>query len=325
MTETPQESEQQARPSGVAPADSRAPHRPISRFVDETLTPYLYIAPFFVIFGLFGLFPLLFNGWVALHNWNPIGAQKWVGLDNFARLAQDPRFWNSLYNTVSILVLSSVPMLVSALGLASVLNQSLLRGKTFFRMSLLIPNVTSALAVGVVFTSIFGSQFGLLNYVFEALGGPRIDWAAGSLSSHIAIATMVAWRWTGYTVLIFLAAMQAIPRELYEVAELDGASALRRLVHVTVPALRPTLIFVVILTTIGSLQIYAEPLVFGGNQFGATGGPERQFQTVVMFLYEQGFQNFRFGYAAAIAWALFIAILVLSTINLAATRRIATE
>lgn len=316
---------QQARPARAAPDSSPTVRRSRSSFRREKATPYLYIAPFFVIFGLFGLFPLLFNGWVSLHNWNPIGAQSWVGLDNFTRLVHDPRFWNALFNTVSILVLSSIPMLSAALALASVLNQRLLFGKTGFRMSLLVPNITSALAVGIVFTSIFGTQFGLLNYLIEALGGPRIDWAAGALSSHIAIATMIAWRWLGYTVLIFLAAMQAIPRELYEVADLDGASALQRLVNVTIPALRPTLIFVVILTTIGSLQIFAEPLVFGGNQFGITGGPERQFQTVVMFLYEQGFSNFRFGYASAIAWALFLAILVLSTFNLMVTRRISTE
>jgi cellobiose transport system permease protein len=311
------------RPSGAASRDSGTPHRP--RRWRESATPYLYISPFFIIFGLFGLFPLLFNGWVSLHNWNPIGAQTWAGLDNFARLARDPRFWNALANTISILVLSSVPMLAAALALASILNHRLLLGKTFFRMSLLVPNITSALAVGVVFTSIFGTQFGLLNYAFEVLGLPRIDWAAGSVSSHVAIATMIAWRWTGYTVLIFLAAMQAIPRELYEVAELDGASPLRRLRSVTIPALRPTIVFVIILTTIGSLQVFSEPLVFGGNQFGVTGGAERQFQTVVMFLYEQAFATFRFGYAAAIAWTLVFVILVLSLVNLAMSRRIATD
>jgi cellobiose transport system permease protein len=323
LLDTAHQPQDQARPSGAA-SDSRSRRRASARLA-ETATPYLYIAPFFIIFGLFGLFPLLFNGWVSLHDWNPIGAQPWVGLNNFVRLANDPRFWNALFNTISILILSSIPMLTAALGLASILNQRLLMGKTFFRMSLLVPNITSALAVGVVFTSIFGTQFGLLNYLFEVVGLPRVDWAANSLSSQIAIATMVAWRWTGYTVLIFLAAMQAIPRELYEIAELDGASALRRLVNVTIPALRPTIIFVVILTTIGSLQIFAEPLVFGGNQFGITGGAERQFQTVVMFLYEQAFTNFKFGYAAAIAWTLFIIILVLSLVNLTAARRIASD
>lgn len=287
------------------------------------ITPYLFVAPFFVVFVGFGLFPLVFNGWIALHSWNPPSSGPYVGLAHFRQLWDDPRFWNALQNTAWILVLSAVPQTIVALGLAHVLSQPFLRAKTFFRMSLLVPNVTSTIAVGVVFTSIFGRDYGLINWLLSSVGIDRIDWQAGSFSSHVAIATMVGWRWTGYTTLLLLAAMQAIPRELYEAAELDGASPLRRLVHVTIPQLRPALIFISILTTIGGLQIFAEPLVFGGTDLGISGGSNRQFQTVVLFLYEQGFQNFNFSYAAAIAWMLFLIILLVSLVNFALVRRIA--
>jgi cellobiose transport system permease protein len=284
--------------------------------------PYLYIAPFFVVFATFGIFPLFFNGWVALHSWNPPNVGPYVGLANFTRLVHDPRFWNAVENTFEILFLSAVPMLSIALLLAHNLNEPLLRGKTFFRMSLLVPNVTSTIAVGVVFTSIFGRDFGLINFVLTHLGFQRIDWAAGSWSSHVAIAAMIAWRWTGYSTLLLLAAMQAIPRDLYEAAQLDGAKSFRRLIHITIPQLRPALIFISLLTTIGGLQVFAEPLVFGGANQGITGGSGRQFQTVVLFIYEQGFFNFDFSYAAAISWMLFVIILVASLINFAFVRRI---
>jgi cellobiose transport system permease protein len=287
------------------------------------IAPYLYIAPFFIVFATFGVFPLFFNGWIAVHSWNPPNVGPYVGLANFTRLVHDPRFWNALKNTFAILFLSSVPMISIALGLAHVLNEPFLRGKTFFRMSLLVPNVTSTIAVGVVFTSIFGRDFGVINFVLTHLGLHRIDWAAGAFTSHIAIAAMISWRWTGYTTLLLLAAMQAIPRDLYRAAMLDGASSFRRLVHITIPQLRPALIFIALLTTIGGLQVFAEPLVFGGANIGITGGSARQFQTVVLFVYEQGFFNFDFSYAAAISLMLFVIILVASLINFAVVRRIA--
>lgn len=295
-----------------------------NRLTENRVAPYLYVAPFFIVFVVFGLFPVIYNGWIALHDWNPLRPGRFIGIDNFSRLADDPRFWNALKNTISILILSAVPQTLLSLGLAFLLNEALLRARTFFRMSLLVPIVTSTIAVGVVFTSIFGRDFGVMNSALSLVGVDRIDWQRGILS-HIAIATMVVWRWTGYTTLIFLAAMQAIPRELYEVAALDGASRYRQLRDITVPLIRPTLVFMLIVTTIGGLQIFAEPLIFGGASLGVTGGSNRQFQTVVEFLYEQGFVNFKFGYGAAISWALFGVILIFSLANLVLVRRTARQ
>jgi cellobiose transport system permease protein len=296
---------------------------------DHKYSGYAYIAPFFIIFALFGLFPIIWTAWVSLREMSPLDG-IWggvsVGLDNFHRLLfEDPRFWNAVRNTFSIWLMSTIPQLLAALGLAHILNERLLKGKTFWRMSMLVPNITSVVAVAIIFSSIFGRDYGVANWVLESLGFSRIEWNAGVLSSHIAISMMVMWRWTGYNALIYLAGMQAIPKDLYESATIDGAGRWRQFVHVTIPQLRPTIIFTVIISTIGGMQIFAEPLILGGQGGGTTGGSARQFQTLTLFLYEQGFREFRFGYASAIAWLLFMIILIFSIVNYFISRRIATS
>lgn len=305
------------RPGRTTPAAPRRRRR-------GNLSPYLYIAPFFIVFGIFGLFPLLYTAYISLWDWNPIGDRAFIGMDNYTKLFADPRFWNATFNTLWIWVLSTVPQLLAALGLASVLNHALLRFRTGFRMAILVPNITSVLAVGIIFTQLFGRDYGMINWLISAVGGTPIDWQSGTLSSQFVIASMVMWRWTGYNALIYLAAMQSIPQSLYESAEIDGAGRLRQFVSITIPQLRPTIIFTVIISTIGGLQVFAEPLIFGG-QGGVTGGQNRQFQTLALFLYEQGFRNFEFGYASAIAWALFLLVAVLTVVNLKLSSRIASE
>jgi cellobiose transport system permease protein len=191
-------------------------------------------------------------------------------------------------------------------------------------MGVLLPNVTSIVAVTIVFTQLFGRDFGMVNWVLGLLGAGPVDWQANTWSSHLAIAVIVAWRWTGYNALIFLASMQAIPHHLYEAADLDGASQGQQFRRITVPMLRPTIIFTTLISTIGGLQIMAEPLLFASSQT-PTGGSDRQFQTIALFMYEQGFREFRFGYASAVAWTLCLLIVVVAVGNLLLTRRIADD
>jgi len=287
---------------------------------DMKFAPYLFIAPFFVLFAIFGAFPLVYTGWVSLHDWHLIGDHTFVGLANYTALFADPDFWNALKNTVGIFVLATVPQLVMALSVGNLLNRKI-RARTFFRMGVLIPNVTSVAAVGIVFGQLFARDVGLVNYVITLFGLDAVDWQANTWSSWIAIATMVDWRWTGYNTLILLGAMQAIPKDLYEAAELDGASPWQQFWRVTVPLLRPTLVFTVIISTIGGLQLFTEPVIFGNGRM--LGGSLGQFQTVAMYMYETAFQRFQYGYGAAIAWSLFGLIVVFSMINLLIVRRAA--
>jgi cellobiose transport system permease protein len=293
------------------------------RRADTKVSPYLYIAPFFILFAIFGIFPLLYTGWVSMTD-RTLLATEWsfIGLDNYRELLHDEYFWHAVVNTFGIFVLSTVPQLVLALVIAHVLNRSL-RVRTFFRMSILLPQVTSLVAVALIFSQLFGYRYGLVNYVLNQVGIENINWEAGRISSWIALSTMVTWRWVGYNALLYLAAMQSIPDELYEASAVDGARSWRQFIHVTIPMIRPTIIFTVIISTIGGLQLFTEPFLFQPVKSGATGGSARQYQTVAMYLYEKGFgQQFAFGYAAAIAWCMFLIIAVVAFVNFLLIRRI---
>jgi cellobiose transport system permease protein len=311
--------------SPAAHAKPPPPRQPLrdrlSRW-DVKASPYLYIAPFFVVFGIVGLFPLLYTAYVSLFHWkagddNP----NFIGLDNYKELFADSQFWNALENTVSIFLLSSIPQLIIAMMLAALLG-SRLRGATGWRVGVLLPYAASLVSLGIIFANLFGTKYGLVNGVLQTIGLDPVDWQANRFGSHVAIAIMVNWRWTGYNALIVLAAMQAIPKELHEAALIDGAGTWRRFFHVTLPLLKPTLVFVTITSTIGGLQIFTEPKLFdvsGANNGGST----HQFQTVTLYLYQSAFENFNLGYASAIAWVLFVVIVLIALVNFFLTGRLA--
>ncbi|WP_200210823.1 carbohydrate ABC transporter permease [Micromonospora coerulea] len=296
-------------------------HR-LSRF-DTRYSPYLYIAPFFLLFGVFGIYPLVYTGWVSLHDWDLLGAEHtFIGFDNYTQLMGDPDFWHSVVNTLGIFVISTVPQLLLALWLANLLNRQL-RARTTWRMTVLIPNVTSTAAVAIVFAVLFGREFGMINWLLDHVGVDAIDWKANRVASWVAISTMVDWRWTGYNALIFLAAMQAIPRDLYESASIDGAGRSRQFWSITVPLLKPTIIFAVIISTIGGLQLFTEPRLFNSGTNAIRGGPLRESQTVTMYMFENAFApHYNFGYGSAVAWLLFALIAVVAAINVLILRRL---
>ncbi|WP_312863429.1 carbohydrate ABC transporter permease [Spinactinospora alkalitolerans] len=289
--------------------------------LDVKSSPYLFISPFFVLFGIFGLFPLLYTVWVSLHDWSLIGGNEgFIGLDNYVRLFGDAKFWNALYNTLGIFAIAVVPQLLLALFLADTLNRRL-RMRNMFRMALILPYITSIAAVAIVFSQLFGTQFGLINYALEFFGVDPINWRGEKYASWAAIAVMIDWRWTGYNALIYLAAMQAVPKDVYEAAAIDGASRMRQFWQITIPMLRPTIIFTVIISTIGQMQLFTEPAVFdsGGAMAGGTQG---QFQTVMMLVFQEAFRYGNYGYGAAISWALFVLVIVFSLVNSLVTSRI---
>jgi cellobiose transport system permease protein len=290
---------------------------------DMRYMAYIFISPFFLLFAVFGIFPILFNGVVAFRSWRLDEPEKdgWVGLDNFDRLIHDGAFWNALYNTFGIFVLSTVPQLLLALLIANLLNRQL-RAQTWWRVSSLLPYITPVAASTLVFSVVFERDSGIANWVIESLGGSQIDWRADKLTSWIALATMVNWKWTGYNALIYLAAMQSVPRDLYEAAAIDGASPWRQLWRITVPMIRPVIIFTVVLSTIGGLQLFTEPMLFDQNVSAATGGSGGQWQTVAQLIYRVGWKNLNLGYAAAMSWALFLIIVIFAAINALVTNRL---
>lgn len=294
---------------------------------DTKFAPYTYVAPYFLLFGVFGLFPLLYTVWVSLQHRNLLdsGGAFFIGLDNYQQLLfADSYFWNAMGNTLSLWLLTTVPQIMFALAIAQLLNRKV-RTRTLFRMGVILPNITSVAAVTIIFAQLFGRDFGLINWVLELFGAGHIDWQAGTATSHVAIATMVVWRWTGYHALIFLASMQAIPPSLYEAATLDGAKGWQQFWRITVPLLRPQIIFSTIIATTGNMRLLAEPLLFNPGTAAATGGSDRQFQTAALYLYEQGFTNYDFGYSSAIAVVLAIATIIVAGLGYLVTKRIQTD
>jgi cellobiose transport system permease protein len=283
---------------------------------------YAYIAPFFLVFAAFSVYPWLDTAWVSLHDVSltTYDQQTWVGLGNYRNLFTNEFFWNALRNTLTIGIISTVPQLCLALGIAHLLNYKL-RGRTFFRVAMLMPYATSLAAATVIFIELFGYDYGLINwFVHDLLHLPRIDWQGNKWASQVAVGTIVTWRWTGYNALIYLAGMQTIDSALYEAAALDGASRWQQFRHVTLPGLRPTILFTIVVSTIGASQLFGEPLLFDPTH-QPNGGSSHQYQTLGLLMYQQGWSYDHLGLASATAWTMFVIIVVAVLVNMWLARR----
>jgi len=285
-------------------------------------TGYAYIAPFFVVFLAFSLYPWLDTAWVSLHDvrLSTYQDQTWIGLDNYRNLMENKYFWNAFANTVTIGVISTVPQLCMALGIAHLLNYQM-RGRTFFRVAMLMPYATSLAAATVIFLELFNKDLGIVNWVItNVLHLPAVDWQGSKWPSQIAVSAIVVWRWTGYNALIYLAGMQSIDNALYEAAAMDGASRWQQFIHVTIPGLRSTIVFTIVVSTIGAAQLFGEPLLY--DQTGQpNGGGDNQYQTLGLLMYQQGWANDRLGLASATAWTMFVIIMLAVGVNLLLARR----
>jgi len=282
---------------------------------------YLFISPFYILFIIFGLFPIVFSLYLSLQSWDGLDTMKFVGLRNFSLLMTDGEFWQSVGNTFIIWIESTVPMLLLALIIAFLLNAAFVKLRGFWRFTFFLPNVTSVVATTVLFGSFFSTKFGVLNWVLGKLGFGSIDWLNNNGWLQVAIAIMIIWRWTGYNAIVYLAGLQAVPEELYEAAKIDGASTTQIFFRITVPMMRPIILFTVILSTIGGMQIFTEPQILTGG----TGGPGLGGMTMVLYLYNQAFSSHLFGYSSAIAWVLFLIIIVFSLLNSVLVRRLSNH
>jgi multiple sugar transport system permease protein len=265
-----------------------------------------------VAFALFGLFPFVFSLGASFTDYSPIGlaAPKFVGVGNYSEAFHNADFWQALANT-GLFVIGTIPFTTAAaLGMAMAV-QPAFRGRTFFRVGFFLPSVVSIVVLSLVFKGLYAPD-GSLNAALTALHLPAPAWLQDPHTALPAIMFMDVWSASGYYMIIFLAGLEAIPRDLYDAARLDGATGWAAFRHVTLPLLRPTLAFVLIVNTIRSLQIFAEVFIM------TRGGPLGTTTTVVYHLYEQAFSRFRLGYASAIAWILFAISLVLALLQMRA-------
>lgn len=308
---------------------STAPPRATSRQMrwsnlQRRWAPYVFISPFFILFVIFGLYPTLFSLYMSFQSWSQTdgwGHWKFVGLENYTFTLTDPMFWRAMYNTVWLGVVSGLPQHLLAIPLAFVIHMGLSRFKTFISAVYFLPYITSTVAVALIFSTLFSTQKGVINQTIAYLNTlPLFGWFLPDepinwfLNSTIkwGIALVVIWKYTGWNTLLYLSAIQAIPRELYEAASVDGATRWQQFRFVTLPLLRPMMFFAVSLTIIGNMQLFEEPFVLlnGGASSATQGG-----QTVAMYMFRTAFEWLEMGTAASIAWLLFAFIAVLTIIN----------
>lgn len=277
------------------------------------LAPYLFIAPFFVGYAIFWAYPVMNGFWTSLHSeqFDP-GGQQWIGFANYRDLLTDDRFLHALRNT-SVYALGSILLIVPmALIIAMGLNVTWLRFRGVFRFAFLMPNVVSAAVIAIMFVLVLDMNYGVINtYIVEPVGLEPIDWLGSPRWSMPSLILLGLWRYVGINSLYFLVGLNNIPPELYEAAALDGAGRWRMFRDVTLPMLRPVMLFVVTIAIIGSFKLFAEPIIlFNGP------GPNDAALTVMTYLYITAFQSVRFGYAAAIGYSLVIIITVLAVLQL---------
>ncbi|HVQ93736.1 MAG TPA: sugar ABC transporter permease [Mycobacteriales bacterium] len=301
--------------SARRPAASHRTRGP--RRVWSFLPQYLAISPFFLVFLGFALVPVLFTLYLSFQRWDGIGDMHYVGLEQYRFLISDRTFWLALSNTLIIWVLATIPMLFIALVIAAMLN-STRRLTAFYRIAYFVPSVTSLVAIAIFFFAVFSSQFGLVNAALHAIGLPAVPWMSNPWTIKVVIALLMTWQWVGYNAIIYLAGLQAIPTELYEAARVDGAGPVQSFFRITIPLLRPIILFTVVVSTVTGLQSFTEPQVMFGSNASTnpnSGGPGQAGLTVMLYFYHQAFDNNDFGYGAAISWALFLVIMLIVAVN----------
>jgi lactose/L-arabinose transport system permease protein len=273
------------------------------------VAPYLFLAPFLTAFAIFWAWPIVYSLYLSFVNTRvrPWTFDPWF---NWGRLINDTTFWLALGNTMTILAVQVPLMLTLAVALAMAFDSDLLKLKGFYRFAFFAPLVLGAVPYSAVFRLIFNADFGVLNYGLASLGLPSVRWLFESTPAMVTIMIAMTWRWTGYNAIILLSGLQSIPRALYEAARIDGAGAWAQFWHITLPLLRPVLLFTFVLSTIGTLQLFTEPFLITNT------GPGGATETLVTYLYKQGFRNFNFGYASAIAYTVAIIAALFSVIQI---------
>ncbi|MBD2868786.1 carbohydrate ABC transporter permease [Paenibacillus arenilitoris] len=276
---------------------------------------YFFIAPFFIGFAVFGLIPILYTFYLSLTKWDGFSDPIFIGWDNYARIVQDTFFYQAILNTLIIWIISIVPQLILALVLALILNEKFVRGKHFFRAVYYFPHIITPITLGVMFSLMFDWQTGSVNKLLLEFGwvSEPVNWFNSPWWSRAIVGLVICWQYFGFNLIVFIAGLQSIPSEVYEAAEVDGASKLQTAWWITLPMLRPVFLFTFITSVIGGLQLFDAPLMLGN-------GPDNATRTMVMYLYETAFKNFDYSYGSAIAYAIFIVVMFFTLITARASR-----
>lgn len=290
----------------------------------QSWAPYIFVLPFVVLFLVFGLFPIGFSLFLVFHTWDPVqglDSMQFVGSENLLFALEDPLVWTSLGNTLWLAVASGLPQHLVAIPLAYLINERLGRWRNTAMGVYFLPYITSTVAIAIMFSTLFSTDYGAINVMLKSLAtcdvlrpllpSSNIDWLGQPETIKPVVALVVFWRYVGFNTILYVAAMQSIPRVLYEAARMDGANARRIFWHITLPQLKPMMYFGVTLTVIGGLQLFEEPFILTGGK----GGMEYAGMTTAMYMYRTAFEFNDFGLASAISWLLFAMILLLTIVT----------
>lgn len=275
--------------------------------------PYLFILPFFVLFLVFQLIPIIWTVYISFTQWRGIGDPQFIGLDNYKKILIDNMFWEALKNTVVYWLSGLVLILIFALLIATILNSDLLKGRVFFKTVTFLPNVCAAIAMGLIFRLFFDENAGLINEALQAFGLSRVPWLTSTQFSKIPVIILNVWRNTPWFTMIILSGLLNIPRDYYEAATMDGASKWKQFCYITLPSLGNILFFCSVTLTVDSWKLFNESYILPG--------PGTSNTSLFQYMYESGFNTFNMGYASSIGVVLIVILAIISVIQLAVRRR----
>ena len=273
---------------------------------------YVYIAPFFILFTIFNLFPMAYGFFLSFFRWDGLSAMHFNGLNNYINLFKDILFWKALKNTLFIGIIAHIPILLGGLVLAYILNSKLVKGQNIFKTIYFMPMVTSSVAITIIFQNLFGYNYGLINWFLSLFGEPPVNWLGGDGSLiKVAVIVMFAWKWVGWNMVIYLAGMQGISNDIYEAAAIDGANHPQIVFRILIPLLKPIILFTLIQSTIGMFNLFTEPFVLTGSSW--TGGTNNGGLTLMIYLLNKAPQGGTlYGYASAVAYVITMMIVIIS-------------
>jgi lactose/L-arabinose transport system permease protein len=289
---------------------ARAPYsETLWRRMKKARWAYTFISPFYLLFAIFGLYPMGLSIYLSLTRWKGVGPMELTGFVNFGLILKDQVFWQSMANGIILFFLYVPIMLFLALALAVILNSGRIKGYRIFRTMIFLPFITNMVAAGFTFRILLEQQNGLFNVLLRAIGLPGIPWLENVWWARVSLSLLIIWAWLGYNMVIMLAGLQTIPRDLTEAAQVDGASPIQAFFRITVPLMRPVILFCLITSTIGSFGLFTEV------QTLTLGGPANATITPLLRIYNLAFKSYQFGYASAVAYTFFALIFILTIVQ----------
>jgi len=279
---------------------------------------YIFIAPFFIMFFIFGLYPILYNFYLSFQKWDGLAPIQEIGFKNFSRLWTDKVFYLTLWNTLRIWVMNYIPQITTALILSAIFTFNNIRGMKFFRAAYYLPNLITAASIGLLFNLLFNGNKSAANHAltFLSVPGAPFDFFSNAYFTSSMVSYIQWWMWFGYTTVILMAGITTVDTSVYEAALVDGANKRQTYWYITLPLIRPTIIYMTVTSVIGGMQLFDVPATLTNGQ----GNPKKAILTTVMYLYNQGFRNHNFGYASAISIGLFVVISILSFLSIKAMK-----